>query len=117
VAGAEESKTEVWRTRGVGDGGNSTAGARWQQAWYHQLSYQYLYSHIVHNTSSIECHNATPVGGYLVVWWVLLVESRVLSGGTESRDVREIPRARHKCTSARACYKTALTAEKTMRLA
>ena len=43
-------------------------------AWHNQLSYQYLYSHIIHNMPCIECYNATPIGGYLVVWWVLLIE-------------------------------------------
>jgi len=66
--------------------GTRQAGARRRQAWYHQLSHQYLYSHIVHNMSSIECHNATPVGGYLVGWWVLF-----LSAETESRDVKRVP--------------------------
>jgi len=48
-------------------------------AWYHQLSCQYLYSHIVYNMSSIECHDPTPIGGHLAVWWVMLVVRRLLT--------------------------------------
>ena len=42
------------------------------------LSYQYLCSHTVHSMSSIECHDSTPIGGHLAVWWVLLVETSTL---------------------------------------
>jgi len=47
--------------------------------WHHQFSYQYLHSQIVHNMTCIECHNATPIGGYHAVWCVLLIGERILS--------------------------------------
>jgi len=64
---------------------------------------------------SIECHNSTPIGGCLVVWWVLLVERRALSAEMESVMVfkKKIQCASHKRTSAYLfSAKTALSARK-----